>query len=276
MNRSEVSGNSGFFIFAAVSIIVAAAVFTTALGPLQSYAHDRAESQSKLAESSPNTVQAIGRMRLASALAPFEPRYRIKLADLYLKNGDTEQAVGVYGKTIGERERKATVLVQLGRYDEAESILEGINSTSTRIVRSKIALEQGRGGAAERAVADDPSEAANNQQELAKEYNRADSANALSVAQKMYAQGLYRATETLLERKADDSAGKYILLAHAKLKRFPADLPGAKMAAEKGIALDPSSIALHELLRDIAIKQGDKNLAEKERRTIEKLRAGKI
>jgi hypothetical protein len=299
MNRSATS-TPRFWPFAILAYAAALAVGTLSANPLVNYAHDQAASYASDAAHQTTAATSLLELQTAQVLDPGNASYRQQLADRYVSQGDLNQAVSVLGSTGGERVRKASLLVRLGKADAAITAVQGVTGTDAAVVRSQAYLEEGRGASAQSAVQDLTSDNALVQLALVMAVNgktsdvvelipQADSATTkqrlrriqsggVALAQELYASGLYQTAERVLVLTPDSSA-KSGLLAHVWLSKQPVthqNLLAAQTAATLGLELDPANLPLHSLLQDIDSQLGDQTGATHQQQLINQLQSGKI
>jgi hypothetical protein len=288
-----------FYTVAGSTLLVAAIIGGVAWIPLRSYALKRAADHAAIAAREPEAWKAIGEYELAHVLDPGNPAYRLPLANLYVTQGQPQKAIAALGGSESERMRKAALLMQQTRYNEALAVLEPLTTSAAAIVRSQIYLEEGSGGAAIAAVAH-PSTGdervqlgladmvGGNTQATAALAGDSDTATqaallhlqtgGLTLAQEVYSRQLYRSTQRVLT-PLSDSPAKYLLLANTLLAEQPTDRNqtlAAQAASQQGIKLDPASLPLHELLESIDSQLGDHAGGAHEQQLIDQLRNGTI
>lgn len=299
MNKSATS-SPRFWLHAIIVYAAALAVGVLATNPLTGYAHSQAASYASDAAHQTAAATSLIELRTAQVLDPGNPAYRQQLADRYVARGNLSQAVAVLGATSDERIRKGQLLIRLGRASEAVAAVQGLAGTDAAITRSQAYLEEGRAGESQAAVTNPSNDAALIQLALADAADgnttavgplipQADSpdtqqqlrriqSGGLTLAQELYASGLYQAATRVLTAVPDSSA-KSVLQAHLWLSRQPLthqDLTAAQAAATQGLRLDPASLPLHSLLQDIDSQLGDQDGAAHEQQLIGQLQSGKI
>lgn len=299
MNKSATS-TPRFWPYALLAYGLALGVGALSVNPLVGYAHDQAASYASDAAHQASSTTRLLELQTAQVLDPGNPSYRQQLADRYVAQGDLNQAVLVLGGTTGERIRKAGLLVQLGKPDQAVVVLQGVNGTDAAIARSQAYLEEGSGVNALAAVKDASSDDALLQQALViavkgdnssitpliaeadspttKAQLRQIQSGGVVLAQELYTSGLYRAAQHVLATVPDSSA-KALLQAHIWLHMQPLthdNLINAQMAATQGLRQDPSNLQLRLLLKDIDGQRGDQAGAAHQQDLISQLQSGKL
>jgi len=265
MSRFAPSKPKRFFSVAGGVVLVLVLVGVLAWPQLHSYARWRAGAYASSARAAATPQQAISRYQVAEALDPGNAGYRTQLAGLLMRDG---------------------------RYSAALSTLKPVSGAAAAIIRSQVYLEEGSDSSAIAAVNGATTSAGRTQ--LAMSYMVAgQSANArrvrggvgeavlaggLSLAQELYAQGMYRTTQRVLATTAN-SPTKYLLQAHALLAEQPSNhqlVLSAQAATQKGLALDPANLALHQLLESIDTNLGDTAGAATQQQLISQLQSGNI
>jgi hypothetical protein len=299
MSSSKPLANKQFFWLSGAIILGFTVVSVPAGDSLAAFARSRAVQHADIAGQTGNEAQQISELQLANALDPSNPSYRNQLADRYVQAGQLQQAASVLGGTVGERVRKAGLLMQIGEYTQGLSALKGLNGPDAAVARSQIYLEEGSGSSAILAVqgqsGDDSlvqlaySYAVGGQsQRIALLVGQASSNTAkqqlvvaqtggLRLAEALYAAKLYHSAQTLLQASTSASAASYELLAHSCLSQLPSThnrLLAARGAAAQAASLDPSNPALHELLQSVDTQLDDTADAATQAGLIKQLQVG--
>lgn len=285
----------------AASTYAAAILVAIAAQPaIQSYAASRSEEYAAAARSSKDLAAKAGNYRLALALSPRNASYRNELATVYIQQNNVEAAISVLGATEGERIRKASYQLSLGRYEPAERTVTALNSSQAAIVRSKIALERGSADKALQAV----NPAKNDLERLQMGYSYAAAGNyeaahrllavmadskpkqqltraqngGVALAQELYRERLFNSAKRVLD-KAEGSSEKYVLSAYIQLELPGKDrgkLENARDNLIKGSNQDPSNVKLRQVLVRIYRNLDDKAGVAREEEIIRKLQSGKL
>lgn len=241
----------------------------------------------------------VAKYQMANALDPGNSKYRNRLADLYLSRGELDRALNTLGDSNLERLRKADLLMQYGRYDDALRALDPLENSIAAAPRSYVYLEKGDTDQAISTLVPPQNDAQTLQLGIAYAVNnnatavqllqgkgsdgttlelKKAGASRLGLAQILYSRHLYRTTQRVLETTGD-SAAKFLLLADATLAQQPRSherLLAAQDAIQQGIGVDPSNIPLHELMRSLRLELGDNVGASREDQVLRQLRDGTI
>jgi hypothetical protein len=238
---------------------------------LHGYRSHQAATYAARASQASTTQQAVSDYQVAEALDPGNDGYRTQLGRL---------------------------LMRTGRYSAALNTLKPVTGPAAAIIRSQVYLEEGSDSRAIAAVGN-PTTSDERQQLVISYMVAGQTAQArqagggvgesqpqvtvalsggLGLAQELYAQGMYRSTQRVLNTTVD-SPGKYLLLAHTLLMQQPSShqlVVKAQTAAQAGLALDPANLTLHQLLESIDTKLGDTSGAAQQQQLITQLQAGNI
>lgn len=269
MSKSKPQQNNWFGWLAAGAILVAAGAITAFRPTVTTYAHERAAAIADAANN--GRIDLATGYEVASRLDPTNQEYPVALATHYLDARRPQDAL-------------MTLLEHQG-HDIA-------------LARSRALIEQGRGGG---EITSPNSEALALQQAtwLAINGHAAELANlkplvqteagerslsriaagGTALANELLARHMPLAAIQVLDTAPERSVSRFtalgtLLLADAGNKRE--QLNKASQAASEALAIDPSSIDAHELLRRVLIAGGQREEANREAQIIEALRLGRF
>ncbi len=168
--------------------------------------------------------------------------------------------------------------IAAGQDDKALMAVDHVSGATAAVARSQAYLEEGNGALAVVALDNVSGTGVASQRTLCQSVQSVAPDGALALGQTLYAKQLYL-TAKRVTAKAPDSSSKYELLADATLKKQPLttdDLSAAQAAAEKGSALYPANLQLHQTLEYIDTQLHDSNGAAAQAELIRQLRSGAI
>jgi hypothetical protein len=294
-NRSVWSISIGA-VFLSAAILIALAV-----RPATTLAHEKAGQLYQLSQKTSDSGSRQASLQAAHLLDRSNDKYSNSLIDVQLQRGQIEAALQTAKAIPGEdgRVKIAALQFRLQRFKDVINTLSVSSSDNAKVLKSKAWLEIGDSAQAA-SIADGKSEGVIAQKALAlsmagetgevsnliptvsspeaQETLKKAYVGHLALAQELYVRGLLNASERVAA-KEPDSLLKFRLLTAISLGKLPTNQKNATEAlsyANKGLAISPSDLRLHELARDAARRSKDNQRLSKEEKFISNLENGKI
>lgn len=286
------------------TVAVAAVLVAPAIGGYLRTQSVRLAAEAKTAESTDPHKAAV-QYQMAAFLQPGDHRILRSLADMYVRLDQPDRAIAVLRQLPLAEAGKRIAELQLasGQAEEAlKTLNEMINERVTAevlVAKSRVLMELDRGveacatakdatgysmadsavrlqlGLCQIAQADESGYAATiaslGNSEAAKTLQSAH-AYKLALARELYAVGLLRTSERILDSLDTSATERYILTGRIKLAQRHLDK--AKEQLVRATKLDPASVDAHKLLQEILIKLGDDVGASEQAKQIKSLQAG--
>ncbi|HVQ43440.1 MAG TPA: hypothetical protein VMT30_00515 [Candidatus Saccharimonadia bacterium] len=273
MTRPSSSPNA--FLGLTGLLVIAVAIALAAAWPaVRTAAHAEADKLTREAAGVP-IAEAAADYQLATLLDPANQSAYLGLARIQITAGHAEQALDTLdqaGKGSEASRLHVRTLLELGRATEATDYVEpllGTGHTDDGIILA--ALVYALGNQANQIPSLTPLVAS---PETATRLARIQAGN-LPLASELYASGLTESSRVLLVQQPT-SFERNLLLARILYNRHaPADLTTATDFLVEAIALNPSDLAAHQLLRSVYIDQNQIPAAESQQILIDRLQANK-
>ncbi len=285
---------------------LAAILSAPAVGSYLNGQADRLVREAHTDETSNPQAAAI-RYEMAAFLRPGDHTILKRLADMYVRLDQPDTAVAILRRLPKSEEGNtiADLQLQSGQYQASLDTLNdllNVQITAERLIaKSRALLELDRGGEAVQAAKDATTYSLTNasaKQQLAlcqlvtddeagytatiatlrplEAAGALESARASKVAlgRELYAQGLLRTSERVLNSTDSTATERYLLL--AKIKLAQNNLAEAKDQLVRATKLDPANIDAHKLLEEVLLKQDDQDAAGEQAKLIKSLQTGQL
>jgi tetratricopeptide (TPR) repeat protein len=309
MGKFKLFKNHKFNIAVGISLASIAVLFEVVIPTTVAHANKKAHILLTRAqrESSVHPNQAIINLRVAHTLAPSNQTIIQHLADLYVKQNRSNDAIKILKKLPKEENglKIALIYLQTGQLTKATHALSALNEAEPNILlaKSRLQLEQGRVGEAanlaSRALSLDPTSAQYQIQlglcyiiagQLATSTHLLSSSEALhslnraqlgktALAYELSSQGLLRSARSVIITKTELTAYDHLILGRINYSLGQNDsskLGEAQNNLVKATQADPANIEAHRWLEKVLIKTGDIDGAKKQQELIKQLESGKV
>jgi tetratricopeptide (TPR) repeat protein len=200
------------------------------------------------------------------------------IADLQARSGQYQEALKTLDRVLNEGISAATliaksrVLLELDRGELAAQVAKDAvsyepDSTPARLQLGLCQIVAGDEAGYAATIASLNGVAAVETLKTAHAYK-------LALARELYAQGLLRTSERILNGLDDSSTERYLL--QARIQLAFADVPAAQELLVRATKLDPANIEAHKLLEEVLLKLGDEAGADEQAGLIKSLQTGQL
>jgi thioredoxin-like negative regulator of GroEL len=292
---------------AALALVGLVAVLAApAIGSHLNTQADRLVHEAMAAEGGNPQAAAI-RYEMAAFVRPGDHTILNRLADMYIRLDQPDTAIAVLRRLpkMEAGDRIADLQLRSGQYQKALDTLTDLLSTqasSNRLVaKSHALLELDRGAEALQAAKDATAYALSDSaakrnlvlcqlvagdeagyQAAVASLGAAEPAGAIQSAhasqialgRELYALGLLRTSERVLNSTDSTATERYVLV--AKIKLVLNNLPEAKDQLVRATKLDPANIDAHKLLEEVLLKQNDEAGANEQAKLVKSLQTGQL